>query len=68
MCKYFPKPKSLEANVKAELYLFNYSIKSDIKNAAGFDTTEFAKQNILTNFKSDVDKLDIDKSKNVSSG
>ena len=48
MSEYFPKPKSLGANVKFELYLSNYAKKTD-----------------LANLKSDVDKLDIDKLKNV---
>ena len=31
MSKYFPKPKSLEANVKVELDLSNYATKVDLK-------------------------------------
>ena len=66
MNEYFPKPKSLGANVKVELYLSKYTTKADFKNAIGVDTSDFAKKNDLTNLKSDVDKLDIDKLKNVS--
>ena len=66
MNEYFPKPKSLGANVKVELYLSKYATKADFKNATGVDTSDFAKKNDLTNLKSDVDKLDIDKLKNVS--
>ena len=40
MNKYFPKPKSLAANVKVELDLSNYAIKADLKNATGTDTSE----------------------------
>ena len=65
MSKYFPKPKSLEANVKVELDLSNYATKADLKNAAGFNTSDFAKKTDLANLKSDVDKLDIDKLRNV---
>ena len=65
MSEYFPKPKSLGANVKVELYLPNYATKSDLKNATGFDTSDFAKKSDLANLTSDVDKLDIDKLKNV---
>ena len=32
MSEYFPKPKSLAANVKVELDLFNYATKADLKN------------------------------------
>ena len=38
MSKYFPKPNSLEANVKVELDLSNYAIKADLKDATGVDT------------------------------
>ena len=38
MSAYFSKPKSLEANVKTELDLPNYTIKADLKNATGVDT------------------------------
>ena len=42
--------------------------KTDLKNAAGVDTSSFAKKDDLANFlKSDVDKLDIHELKNVSS-
>ena len=61
MSEYFPKPKSLRANVNVELDLSNNATKVDLKNAVGDDTSAFAKKNDLTNLKSDVDKLDIDK-------
>ena len=44
MSEYFPKPKSLGANVKVELDLSNYATKADLKNAAGVDTLHFAKR------------------------
>ena len=37
------------------------------KNATGVDTSDFAKKTDLANLKSDVDKLDIDKLKNIPS-
>ena len=67
MSEYFLKPKSLGANGKVELDLFNYATKADLKNKAGVDTSNFAKTTDLTNLKSDVDELDIDKLKNVPS-
>ena len=65
MSEYFPEPKSSEGRVKVELDLSNYATKLDLKNAAGVDT--FAKKVDLVNSKSDVDKLDTDKLKNVPS-
>ena len=65
MSEYFPETKSLAANVKIELDLSNYATKTDLKNAAGVDTSNFTKKTDLANLKSDVDKLDIDKLKNV---
>ena len=68
MSEYFPKPKSLGASVKVELDLSNYATKADLKNATGVDTLDFARKTNLPNLKSDADKLDIDKLKNVPSG
>ena len=45
----------------------NYATKADSKNAAGGDTSDFANKSDLTNSESDIDKLDIDKMKNVPS-
>ena len=42
--EYFPKPKSLGANVKFELDLSNYAQKPDLKNATGADTSSFPKK------------------------
>ena len=67
MSEFFPKPKSLAANVKVECGLSNYGTKADLKNATGVDTSDFAKKTDLANLKSDVDKLDIDKFKNIPS-
>ena len=65
MSEYFLKPNSLGANVKVELDLSNYATKTDLKNVTGVDTSSFAKKTDLSNLKSDVDKLDIDKLKNI---
>ena len=43
----------------------NYATKTGLKNAAGVDTSSFAKTVDLANLKSNVDKLDIDKLKNL---
>ena len=65
MSEHFPEPKSLGGRVKVELNLSNYATKADLKNAKGVDTSKFAKNVDLANLKSNVDKLDIDKLKNV---
>ena len=53
--------------MKVELGLSTYTTKADIKNATGVDTSDFAKKTDFASLKSDVDKLDIDKLKNVPS-
>ena len=53
--------------MKVELDLSNYATKADLKNATGVDTSKFAKKVDLASLKSNVDKLDIDKLKNVPS-
>ena len=65
---FFPEPKYLGEKVKVELDLSNYATKADLKNATGVDTSRFAKKVGLANLKSNVDKLDVDKLKNVPSG
>ena len=54
--------------MKVELDLSNYATKSDLKNVTGVDTSDFDKKSYLANLKSDVNKLDIDKLKNVTEG
>ena len=65
MSENFPKLKCL--GVDLDLDLSHYAAKANIKNAAGVDTSNFAKETVLTNLKSDVDKLDIEKVKNIPS-
>ena len=65
MNEYFLKLKSLGRKVNFKLYLSNFVTKADFKNATDTDTTDFAKKTDLASLKSDVDKLDIDKLKNV---
>ena len=60
-----PEPKFSGGRVKVELDLSNYATKPDLENATDLDTSKFAKIVDLVNLKSDVDKLDIDKLKNV---
>ena len=65
MIDYFPEPKSLEGKVKVELDLSTYAAKTDLKNATWIDASSFAKEVVLASLKSNVDKLGIDKQKNV---
>ena len=51
--------------MKVELDWSNYARKADLKNAAGVDTSKFAKNVDLDNLKSDVDKSDTGKLKNI---
>ena len=64
MIEYFPDLKSLERRVKVEP---NYATKADLKNATGLNTSKFAEKIDLTNLKSHLDELDIDKLKDVQS-
>ena len=73
MSEYFPEPKSSSGTVEIELDLSNYATKSNLKHATGVDTSKLAKKvdlakvDLTIRFQSNVDKLDIDKSKNVAS-
>ena len=68
MSEYFLEPKSSEGTVKVELDWSNYATKADLKIATDVDTSRFTEKVDLANLKSNVDKLDIDKLKNVPSG
>ena len=65
MSKHFLKPKPLGRNVKVHLDLSNYATKSNLKNATGIDTSDFAKTVDLVTLESNVDKLDISKFEKV---
>ena len=55
-----PKPNSLGANLKVEIDLSNYAIKTYLKETTGLDTTSFAKKIDLAHLEFHVDKLDLD--------
>ena len=65
MSEYFPESKSLGGRVKVELDLSDYATKIDLKKTTGVVRSSFAKKPDLACLKFDVDKLDIDKLKNV---
>ena len=54
-----------KSKIKFKLDLSNYATKSDSKEAAGIDTSIFAKRADLASLKLDVDDLDIYKLKTV---
>ena len=63
MSQYFPKPfnSHFGDSIKVKIDLSNYATKTDIKNISHIDTSGFALKSNLSNLKTDVDKLDIDK-------
>ena len=65
MSEYFLEPKSLGKKVKVELEMSNYATKIELKNVTGFDMSKVAKKIDVANLKYNVDKLDIDKLKNI---
>ena len=68
MSQYFPKPfnSHFADTIKAKIDLSNYATKADVKNISHADTSGFALKTNLANLKSEVDKLDIDKLKPVT--
>ena len=65
---YFPEPHThSKKKIEFELDLSTYAKKCDLKNVTGADTSDFTKKIDLANLKSDVDKIDVDKLKNVPS-
>ena len=66
MSQYLPKPyRTFGVNVKIELDLSSYTTKTDLKYAAGVDTSKLAAKPDLASLKAKVDKIDVDKLKTV---
>ena len=62
MSQYFPKPfRSFGGNINVKVDLSNYATKTDLKNIAHVDTSNFALKINLASLKSEIDKSDIDK-------
>ena len=67
MSQYFPKPyEPFSGDINVKVDLSNYATKADIKNISHVDTSSFSLKTNLANLKAEVDKLDIDKLKPVS--
>ena len=60
---YYPPYKSSSNNIKVELDLTNYATKTDLNNITHVDTSSFTGKTNLAAFKTEVDKIDIDKLK-----
>ena len=65
MSTYYPLYKSSSNNIKVELDLTNYATKTDFKNVTHTDASSFASKTNLAALKTEVDKIDADKSKTV---
>ena len=63
MSQYFPTPfiSHFGDNIKVKIDLSNFATKADIKNISHVDTSSFALKTNLSNLKTEVHKLDIDK-------
>ena len=62
MSQYFPKPfRSFGENINVKIDLSNYATKTGLKNVTHVVTSSVALKTNLSNLKTEVDKLDIDK-------
>ena len=62
----FSKPyEPFGGDINVKIDFSNYATKADLKNATDVDTSKFAKKVDLASLKSNVDKLDIGKLKNI---
>ena len=62
--QYFPLYETA-SNIKVQLDFANYATKDDVKNITHVDVSSYATKTNLAALKSEVDKLDTDKSKTV---
>ena len=68
MSQYFPKPhEPFGGDINVKVDLSNHATKKDIKDITHIDTSGFALKTNLSNIKTEVDKLDIDKLKSLPS-
>ena len=65
MSNYFPPYNNSSKNIKVELDLSNYAIKTDLKNITHVDVDNYASKTNLAALKTEVDKIDTDKLKTV---
>ena len=65
MSQYFPPYNNSSENIKVELDLTNYATKTDLKNITHTDVSSFVSKTNLAAFKTELDKIDVDKLKTV---
>ena len=66
MSQNFPKPyEPFRGDINVKVNLSNYATKAYLKNATGIGTSGFALKSNLASLKAEVDKIDLDKFKNV---
>ena len=63
MSTYYPPYKYSSNNIKVELDLTNYATKTDLRNITHVYVSSFASKTNLAAFKTEVDKIDVDKLK-----
>ena len=62
LSQYFPKPSgNFGGNINVKFDLCNYATKTDLKNVAHVDTSDFALKTNWASLKTEINKLDIDK-------
>ena len=63
MSQYVPKKyEPFDGDINVKVDLSNYGAKADIKNISHIDTSSFALKTNSPSLKTEVDKLDVDKS------
>ena len=66
MSQYFPKPyEPFGGDINVKIDLSNYATKADLKNVTSINTSNLAAKSDLVILKTEFDKLDTDKLKNV---
>ena len=66
MTQYFPKPyEPFCGDINVKVDLSSYATKTDVKNITHVDNLGFALKTNLASLKTEFDKLDIDKLKNL---
>ena len=69
MSQYFPKPyEPFGGDINVKYYLSNYSTETDLKNVLHVVVSSFGLKSNLASLKTEVDKLDINRSTPVPNG
>ena len=66
MCQYFSKPYIyFGENINVKVHLSICAMQAVLKDATGIDTSRLAAKSDLVSLKADIDKIDVDRLKNV---